>query len=60
VIFGVVSSAIGHALSGGHRDFNSISLTVASKYEVLGEHKVAAQARELLTTMPGQRAAQFE
>ncbi|WP_235997677.1 general stress protein [Aestuariimicrobium ganziense] len=60
VLFGAVSSAMGYAMSGGKRDFNSIAQTVATKYEVLGEHKVAAQARELLTQMPGQRAKMFE
>lgn len=34
--------------------------TVATKYEVLCEHKVAAQAREMLLQAPGARAAAFE
>ena len=33
---------------------------VATKYEVLCEHKVAAEAREMLQGMPGARAAAFE
>ena len=53
-------SAAAYAMSRGQRDFTSITQTVATKYEVLCEHKVAAQARELLQGMPGARAAAFE
>lgn len=59
ILIGVAFAAIGYAASRGKRDFNSISQTVAARYEVLCEHKVAGQARELLTTMPGARAAAF-
>ena len=41
-------------------DLKSVSQTVATKYEVLCEHKVAAQAREMLQNMPGARASAFE
>ena len=47
-------------MSGGKRDFTSVTQTVATKYEVLCEHKVAAQAREMLLRLPGARAAAFE
>jgi hypothetical protein len=40
------------ATRGGTRDFASISQVVATKYEVLVEHKVAEQARQLLAGMP--------
>ena len=60
VALGVGFSAAGYALSRGKRDFTSITQTVATKYEVLCEHKVAAQAREMLQGMPGARAAAFE
>jgi hypothetical protein len=60
VILGVGFNAAAYALSRGRRDFTSVTQTVATKYEVLCEHKVAAQARELLQSMPGARAAQFE
>lgn len=60
VFIGLITAAIGYAVSGGKRDFNSIRQTVASKYQILAEHKVAAQAREMLAQMPGARAAQFE
>ena len=55
--FGVVWALLGYALTRGQRDFSSITQVVATRYEVLVEHKVAAQARELLATLPG-RAAQ--
>lgn len=57
---GIGFNAVAYALSHGKRDFTSVTQTVATKYEVLCEHKVAAQARELLTKMPGARAAAFE
>ena len=60
IVIGIVFAAIGYAASRGKRDFNSISQTVAAKYEVLCEHKVAGQARELLASMPGARATAFD
>jgi len=60
VLLGVGFSAAAYALSRGRRDFTSVTQTIATKYEVLCEHKVAAQAREMLQGMPGARAAQFE
>ena len=60
VLLGVAFSGAAYALSRGRRDFTSVTQTIATKYEVLCEHKVAAQAREMLQGMPGARAAQFE
>lgn len=60
ILIGIAFSAIAYAASRGRRDFNSISQIVAGKYEVLCEHKLAVQARELLAAMPGVRAAQFD
>jgi hypothetical protein len=60
IVLGIGFSAAAYALSRGQRDFTSITQTVATKYEVLCEHKVAAQAREMLQGMPGARAAAFE
>lgn len=59
VFVGVTMAAIGYWMSQGKRDFRSVSQTIATKYEVLAEHKVAGKARELIATMPGARAAQF-
>jgi uncharacterized membrane protein len=53
LLFGLISSLVGYAATRGQRDFSSISQVVATKYEVLVEHKVTAQARELLTKLPG-------
>ena len=60
VVLGIVFNAAAYAMTGGRRDFTSVTQTVATKYEVLCEHKVAAQAREMLQQMPGARAAAFE
>ena len=60
VALGIGFSAAAYAMSRGNRDFTSITQTVATKYEVLCEHKVAAQAREMLQGMPGDRAAAVE
>ena len=60
IVLGVVFNAAAYAMTRGRRDFTSVTQTVATKYEVLCEHKVAAQAREMLQQMPGARAAAFE
>ncbi len=54
-VFGAVWSQIGYSAitRGGTRDFSSISQVVATKYEVLVEHKLAEQAREMIARMPG-------
>ena len=51
-IFGAIWAALGYSLTGGQRDFQSVTQVVATKYEVLVEHKFAEQARELLARMP--------
>ncbi len=60
IAIGIAFAAAGYALTRGKRDFTSVTQTVATKYEVLCEHKVAAQAREMLQQLPGARAAAFE
>jgi hypothetical protein len=60
IVLGVAFSAIAYAMSRGRRDFTSVTQTVATKYEVLCEHKLAGQAREMLQQLPGARAAAFE
>ena len=60
VALGIGFNAAAYAMSRGRRDFTSVTQTVATKYEVLCEHKVAAQAREMLQSLPGARAAAFE
>jgi len=60
-LFGAVWSQIGYSTltRGGTRDFSSVSQVVATKYEVLVEHKVAENAREMLARMPGGTAQAF-
>jgi hypothetical protein len=54
-VFGLIWSQIGFAAltRGGTRDFSSVTQVVATKYEVLVEHRLADRARELLMSMPG-------
>jgi hypothetical protein len=53
-LFGLVWALIGYAATKGRRDFTSVSQVVATRYEVLVEHKFAEQARGLLANLPGQ------
>jgi hypothetical protein len=59
-VFFAVAALITYALSRGQRDFSSVTQVVATRYEVLVEHKVAAQARELLAKLPGALPNAFE
>ncbi|WP_323455671.1 general stress protein [Cutibacterium granulosum] len=47
VVIGMITAAITYAMSRGERDYNSVQQVVATHYEVLAEHKVAQQARDL-------------
>jgi hypothetical protein len=53
-LFGLIWALVGYAATRGRRDFSSVTQIVATRYEVLVEHKHAAKGRELLTQMPGQ------
>lgn len=58
-IFGLIWALVGYRFAGGsNRDFMSISQVVATRYEVLTEHKLIERARELLARMDPMRAAQ--
>ncbi|MEJ7775389.1 MAG: general stress protein [Nocardioidaceae bacterium] len=59
-LFGVIWALVGYAATRGQRDFSSVTQVVATRYEVLVEHKVAAQARELLAQLPGAQPNPFE
>ena len=50
-VFGLVWALAGYAATRGRRDFTSVSQVVATRYEVLCEHKYAAQGRELLAQL---------
>lgn len=53
--FGLAWSQLGYstATRRGTRDFASVNQIVATKYEVLVEHRHTARAQELLAAMPG-------
>jgi hypothetical protein len=51
--FGTVWALIGYLATRGQRDFSSVRAVVATRYEVLVEHKLLAQAQELLRQLPG-------
>ncbi|MBC7632780.1 general stress protein [Aeromicrobium sp.] len=54
LVFGVVWSLVGYAATRGQRDFSSVQKVVATKYEVLVEHKHLAAGQDMLATMPGE------
>jgi hypothetical protein len=57
--FGVIWALLGYLATRGQRDFSSVTQVVATRYEVLVEHKVAVRARELLSQLPGSRPDPF-
>jgi hypothetical protein len=59
VVFGVVWALVGYAATRGQRDFSSVRVVVATRYEVLVEHKLLTQAQELLAELPGARPNPF-
>ncbi|WP_425465804.1 general stress protein [Nocardioides rubriscoriae] len=60
IAFFVIWGLLGYAMTRGQRDFQSVTSVVATRYEVLVEHKVAAQAREILARLPGALPNPFE
>ncbi|MET7381193.1 general stress protein [Streptomyces sp. NPDC005526] len=50
-VFGAVFGFIGHAFTGGRRDFTSRSQIVASRYDVVADPEVAGDARNLLVKL---------
>ena len=48
MVFFTVWSVIGYAMRGGKRDFTSMTSTIPMQYELLVEHKHAAQAQRIL------------
>lgn len=47
-VIGMMVGLIGHALSGGRRDFSSVSTVRAQRYDVLAEADVAEEAQRAL------------
>ena len=50
--FGLIYALVGYAATRGRRDFTSVTQVVATRYEVLVEHKYAEQGRTLLAQLP--------
>jgi hypothetical protein len=59
VLFGIVWALVGYAATRGQRDFSSVKVVVATRYEVLVEHKLLAQTQQLLSGLPGARPNPF-
>ena len=59
VLFGLVWALVGYAATRGRRDFSSVTAVVATRYEVLVEHRKLAEAQQLLAKMPGNPANPF-
>ncbi len=53
VAFGIIWALVGYAATRGQRDFSSVRVVVATRYEVLVEHKLLQRAQELLAQLPG-------
>ena len=51
--FGAIWGLVGYLATRGQRDFSSVTAVVATRYEVLVEHKHLAAAQELLRQLPG-------
>jgi hypothetical protein len=51
--FGLLAGVISYSLTGGRRDFTSISQIVASEYRVLCHAEHAGKAMQLLRQLPG-------
>jgi len=47
-LFGLVAGWVGHAATGGRRDFTSVQSLVAGRYDVQVDHGYVDQARSLL------------
>ena len=59
VAFGIIWALVGYAATRGQRDFSSVRVVVATRYEVLVEHKLLLRAQELLAQLPGARPNPF-
>lgn len=53
LVFGLVWALVGYAMTRGKRDFSSVSQVIATKYEVLVEHKHLYAGQELLAKLSG-------
>ncbi len=51
-VAGLVFGLLGHGLTGGRRDFRSVSAVQAGRYELLADDDVAERAIVLLSQAP--------
>ena len=58
-LFGLIFALMGYAATRGQRDFSSVTQVVATRYEVLVEHKHRARAQELIADLPEARQNPF-
>ncbi len=52
-LFGATFGAVGQAMTGGRRDFASVTGMTAERYELQVDHEASAQAKQLLAELPG-------
>jgi hypothetical protein len=50
-LLGAVTAGVGHAMTGGRRDFSSRTSVVPTSYEILCQHQHAEDARNLLARL---------
>jgi hypothetical protein len=51
-VIGAVLGVVMHALQGGRRDFDTVTMTVPSRYELVVDEQVADEAERLLADAP--------
>jgi hypothetical protein len=51
-VIGAVLGVVMHAFKRGRRDFDAVTMTVPSRYEVIVDEPVADEAARLLATNP--------
>jgi hypothetical protein len=59
VLFGITWALVGYAATRGQRDFSSVRVVIATRYEVMVEHNLLLRAQELLAQLPGARPNPF-
>lgn len=52
-LFAMIAALVSYAATRGQRDFSSVTAVVATRYEVLVEHRHRERAREILAKLPG-------
>ncbi|AWB83800.1 general stress protein [Corynebacterium liangguodongii] len=50
-VFGLIFAAVGYALTGGKRDFASMTTIVAGRYDIICDPQSAPRARDMIAEM---------